>query len=385
LIGGFYNWHRVLPYPNNFVCWDIHTPKKIKEDKPDIILLGLSRPENLAFLPDDINRYGHFGRPVFEDPIQGGRRAFGRYWEHDSDIKFAELKNRLSEIMETRPIKVFHIDYAVQMWKEIDAFSPGFLRHVLEQADILFTADILQGHAMYALLGGTRDIYFLSHPTNIMPLKHIGAQTHSKENVIRTIVHRYDNEWMMPFIANIPLREVQDAYKNIMVLLDGNPQFNIHLKSMGVDLIESGMRHSDWIKKLARTSIVLDSYHWFSNYGRTPVECACTQTPIVGTTGTYLQNILFPETTTKQGHVDEQAEIMLRLIHDKKFYSEVQKYALEKVEEYGYDKRRERFIDMIEGRLEPKWKAGKYNKYNKGNHPTNIIIDDIKDTEERNQ
>jgi hypothetical protein len=379
LIGGFYNWHRVFHYPNNFVCWDIHTPKKIKEDKPDVILLGLSRPEMLSFLPDDINRYAHYGIPILNDPMNVERRPFGKHWGHDSDIRYKELGKRLSEIMETRPLKVFHIDYAVQMWKEIDAFSPGFLKHALEQADVLFTADILQGHAVYAMLGGTKDIYLVPHPTNTVPLKKIGLAVESKENIIRTLVHRYDNEWLMPFVANMPLRDVGEAYKNIMVLLDGNPQFATHLKSLGVDLIEMGCRHSEWVHRLAETAIALDSYHWFSNYGRTAVECACLRTPLVGTNCTNLQSVLFPEITAKKGHVDEQAEMLLRLIHDKPFYVETQKYAFDKVDEYGYDRSRERFIDMIEGRMEPRWKAGRYDEYRRGVSPTLTIVDDFDD------
>ena len=371
VIGGFYNWHRVFHYPNNFVCWDKHTPKKIKEDNPDIILIGLSRPEILSMLPEEINRAIKSGQGIVTDPLQISRMGANKtVLSHHSDNNLRTLPRRLSEIqsviddvMETRPLKVFHIDYAVQMWKQVDSFSPGYMKHVLEQADILFTADISQGNAMYALLGGKKDIYFISHPTNIIPLKSIANKHTTKSPLIRAIIHRYDNEWYMPYLVDFPLREIDAAYKYIMLLLDGDPNNVTNLKSNGVDFVETGKRHTEWLHTLVDTFACVCSYHWFTNYGRSSVECAALKTPMVGSESTYLQNILFPELTSERGYVDDQAEMLLKLMTDPKFYKECQDYAFDKVEDVSYDSSKRKFLEMVNGEMEPRWKAGRYDKY----------------------
>jgi len=372
VIGGFYNWHRVFYYPNNFVCWDIHTPKKIKEEKPDFILIGLSRPENLSMLPDEINRAMQMGKAVIDDPVQiiKSEDRNQRKVVHHSDGKHYELPQRMQElktleqVLDSRPITIFHVDYAVQMWKEVDAFSPGYMKHVLEQCDFLFTSEPIQGHAMYALLEGRKDIYLIHHPTNIAPLKKIGlSKKNVKSDIIRTVIHRYDNEWYMPYLVNQAYRSCGYAFPNIFVLLDGNQNFMTHLKSLGIDHVEFGCQHSDWVERVAETYAGVDSYHWFNNYGRSPVEFASLNTPLIGSDCTDLQPILFPELTTPRGHVDEQGELLIRLVKDKKFYRECQDYAFDKVENYGYDASKEKFLKMVNGEMEPYWKAGRYEKY----------------------
>jgi hypothetical protein len=383
LIGGFYNWHKVFHYPNNFVCWDIHTPKKIMEEKPDFILVGLSRPEMLSFLSEDIENALRSGVNLVNDPMQIGRRPFGKTVYHPSHDNIAKsgvspLENtmnqlsNLEKVMDVKSLKIFHIDYAVQMWKEVDVFAPGFMRKVLESADYLFTADDAIGNAMYTLLAGSRDIYLIPHPTNVFAIKEITRDIKEKDQIIRCLVHRYDNEWYVPFLANFPLRLCNDAYKMIMVLFDGNPQFGTHIKSLGADHVEYGVRHSQWIReRLAKTYACLDSYHWFNNYGRSVVECAASRTPIVGCDCTVLQPILFPELTTNRGCIHEQAELLLKLMYDKPLYKKCQEYAYNKVDDYGYDNSRQKFLQMVNGEMEPKWKKGMYDKYC---HPSIVSI-----------
>lgn len=356
MIGGFYNWHLVFQQPNNFVSYtspDVHN--RIMSGEFNTILFGISRPEMVA------------------DTINNVREIAAKYNLQDADILARSTGQAFHLIEERKKIDkevkiVAHVDYAIQLWHTPmlrEFFNPRILSRILSNVDYIFTAEPFMGEWLYSLLGQKRDVYFIPHPTNTFALKQIrenliksygGKQF--KENSIRAIIHRYDNNWAAPFVV-LDFLDKTDLRSPIpiYVAMDGNQQFVTELRSFGCDYVEVGTPHEAWIEKLARTRILIDSYHNINTYGRSPVECACLGTPIVGSSATYLQSILFPDTTSEPNSLVKQIEDVKKLLSDEDFYLQVCKKAYNKVEEFNYLNSRNKFEGMLNGTLEPKWKA----------------------------
>lgn len=354
MIGGFYNWHLVFQQPNNFVSYtspDVYN--RIMDNEFNTILFGISRPEMVA---DTIPRVNALVQELKKSPDEIINQI-----TRDIPLMLEERKSKDPNIK-----IVAHVDYGVQLWHSPmlkEFFGPHPLARILNNVDVIFTAEPVMGEWIHALTG--RPVYHIPHPTNVMALKQLQDNLEDKynhknmkENSVRCLIHRYDNNWIAPFIVceTTINKKDPDSPMVVYIAMDGSQQFVTELRSMGCEFVEMGSPHQAWLEKLSRTRVMVDSYHSISTYGRSPVECACMKTPIVGSDITYLQPILFPEITTKPHGVLEQKKMLNRLLKDKTFYDDTVNYAYDKVEMVNYDNSRKQFEMMMEGKLEPRWK-----------------------------
>ena len=348
VIPGFYNWPKVWWTPNNFILWDdVITHDKIIQGNYNVIVGVLSRPECLSFMSDS---------------VQKSRQGFGHTYakaEHPSLKKenlegwsdtAKDLKNSLGIKM------VAGVDYAIQMWHEIDTFTPAMLRKNLEPFDFIFVAEPTQGIALYELMNRKKDIYFMPHPTNTYAIKDMLKGHRTKSPTVRCLVHRYDLEWVMPTIATLRVPKVLASHDGkrtnvIFTCLEGHDQFLIQLKSNGLQ-VEAGKKHTEWLKVLADTKVLVDSYHGIKTYGRTPTECACARTPCIGSDATFLQGKLWPELTVKAYDVKKQSDLLERLLKYPKFYQDCVDFAYREVEKVNYDNCLKYFLTMVNEKAE---------------------------------
>jgi len=355
LIGGFYNWPKVFYRPNNFTLWDDATiPRRVKEEDINVLLAVLSRPENLSFMGDSMQRqklpYGYMAGKI-EHPSLTVENMEG-------------LHNTAKDIKKMFGIQVVGgLDYAVEMWSQIDVFNNRLLAKNLQAYNKVFVAEPAQGHLVYQLLDRKKDIYFLPHPTNTMALKYETKDINTKAKTIRTLVHRYDLQWAVPEM--VAKEAPKRGYENIAVTLEGHEQFVTQLQSNGLT-VESGKAHTEWVKILANTFAIVDSYHGVHSYGRSVVESACCRTPHIGSDVTYMQKHLFPELTTKPYDVVHQADLLNRLISDPKFYKGCVDYAYEAVEAVNYDNCATYFCKMLNNdckKMSDTWRENKIDAY----------------------
>lgn len=358
MIGGFYNWHLVFQHPNNFVSYtESDVRRRILEGEFNVILFGISRPEMVANTINRVKKLAEVSN-IDEKIIESNPQLQNEITEQILKTSVSNLLHIIKERKGKGDVKIAaHVDYAVQLWgtpilKEY--FSPLALTKTLEDVDYIFSAEPVMGEWVHALTG--RDVYFIPHPTNVDAIKQNFIST-TKENIIRVLIHRYDNNWIAPFLVAEKSFDKLDSNSPLVsyIIMDGNQRFNTELRSMGCEWVEGGVSHPEWLKRLSQTKVIIDSYHQINTYGRSVVECAAVKTPIIGSDATYLQKVLFPELTTGPNEVLKQQEILNRLLKDSKFYKKVIDYAYNKVDEYGYDKSREKFTKMLTGELKPTW------------------------------
>jgi hypothetical protein len=294
LIGGFYNWHRVVSGE-----FDLLSHKRGKLKEYDIIFLGLSRPE-----------------------MEG--------------LMISRIREEIGENSNT--LIVVCVDYAIEIWHQ--TFNMHALELELKKADIIFTGEPMMKNQLEALTG--MPIELVPHPTNTRVVKQFGIPIEQRQPAIVCLIHRYNNDWIPPYLV---VKDFKDIH-NYAIMLDGSQQ-NIITKMPFFQFVRPGVDYEPWINFVKQAKIVLDSYHNMHTYGRNVVDCACLKVPVVGTDQVYAQPILFPDLTTKPNDILEQRKLVARLKSDLDFYKKVTDYAFEKVDDFGYDASSQRFEKIV--------------------------------------
>jgi hypothetical protein len=294
LIGGFYNWHRVLSGD-----FDLYAHKKGSLKDYDIIFLGLSRPEMEGLLISEI------------------REEIG----YDS-----------------KTLLVVCVDYAIEIWHQ--TFNMQALRLQLREADIVFTGEPKMRIQLEALIN--KPVFLLEHPTNTRILKDMVAPIEQRQNAVLCLIHRYNNDWIPPYLVVKDMPEIH----NYAILLDGHPNNQVS-KLPFFQFVRPGMEYPQWLEFLKQARVVVDSYHNMHTYGRNIVDCACLKVPVIASNIVHAQPILFPELTTEPNDVLAQRGLLKKLISDEKFYLDVVNYAYDKVDGFGYESSMTKFEQMI--------------------------------------
>jgi len=293
MIGGFYNWHKAM----NGEFHLFKTREDQLEDY-DILFIGMSKPELEGQVATRI------------------RKKIGN-----------NSKTKL----------VVCIDYAVELWDR--AFNPYGLEQELMQADVLFVSEPAMLSHVKALINNRKPVHHLAHPSNIDGLRKYYKAKELRTEEIVTLIHRYDNNWMDPLLAtkNLP-------WNTYAVCLD--PNIMVHLYAFYKYLIP-GVEFTKYIGWVARKMVMLDSYHKIHTYGRSAVDCACLQVPVVGSTWQWAQNYLWPNTTVEPGDVYGQTQLIKKLMKDEKFYDDCVEIATEKVAHFSYENKRQELLNII--------------------------------------
>jgi len=312
LIGGFYNWHRVLS--GEFA---LHAHRKGRLKEYDILFMGLSSPE-----------------------LQG--------------MLITRIREEIGEDSST--LLAVCVDYAVEIWD--GTFNMHALELELKKCDLVFTGEPAMRNQLEALTN--MPIELIEHPTNVRVLKPLAKPLEERQNAVLCLIHRYNNDWIPSYITVKDMPEIN----NYAICLDGNPN-NLIKKMPFFQNTRPGVEYEQWIGFLSQAKVVIDSYNNFHTYGRSAVDCACLKVPCIGTEMIHAQPILWPELTTKGNDVLGQRKILKRLVSDKDFYKQVTDYAFEKVDEFGYASSLSKFENMIKGYRDGSSRSGEYRKGNK--------------------
>jgi hypothetical protein len=295
MIGGFYNWHKVFGEQGSFSL--LRAKEGMLEDY-DIIFIGMSKPE----------LEGQSATRI--------RKEIG--WKSKTKL-------------------VVCIDYAVELWQ--GTFNPYSLEQELLQADVVFVSEPTMISHVRALMDDKIEVHHLLHPTNVSALQSYYKPKELRSDEIIALIHRYDNNWLAPFLATKEL-----PWNTHVVLLDPQIEKFLHSYFKYIQVGMEFMRYLDWA---SRKKIILDSYHRIHTYGRSAVDGACLQVPVIGSDWTHVQKMLWPELTVKAGDVFEQKRLIKKLMTDDSFYDDCVEYANEKVEIFSYENRKKEFLDIV--------------------------------------
>lgn len=293
MIGGFYNWHLAMNGEFNLY--------KMKEDSLenyDILFIGMSKPELEGYVASRI------------------REKIG--WE-------------------TKTKLVICIDYSIELWQGV--FNPYSLEHELMQGDLIFVSEPMMQSYVNSVLDGRKKVHHIVHPTNIDSVSQFYKPKEIRQEELAVLVHRYDNNWLAPFLATKDLP--WDAHA---VFLD--PNMIIHLYAY-YKYMRGGFEFTQYLDWVSRKMVLVDSYHKIHTYGRTAVDNACLQLPTVGSNWTYSQKYLWPDLTVEAGDVYKQKQLVRKLMENEEFYDTCVEQALEKLETYSYENRKQELLNKL--------------------------------------
>lgn len=299
MIGGFYNWHMAMNGE-----FSLYKAKEGRLKNYDIIFLGLSKPELDGVVCSRV------------------RKEIGP--------KSSETK------------LVVCIDYSIELWQNI--WNPYQLEAELSKADMIFISEPTMVSNIKSLLDSA-NVHHIVHPSRIDLIKRIRKPLDQRSNEIVTIIHRYDNNWLSPFLATKELPWPVHA-----VCLDGQLQKHIYAF---FKFIRGGFEFAEFLDWVSRKKVILDSYHKIHNYGRNAVDNACLAIPTVGSNWTWAQKFLWPDLTVEPGDVYTQKQLLRKLMEDKKFYRECVKKADEKLDFFSYENRKKELLEKLYG--DTKW------------------------------
>ena len=297
MIGGFYNWHRTFG-KNGF--FNLFKAKEGRLKEYDIIFIGMSRPE-------------------LEDRCA------------------TQIREELGDSSDTK--LVVCIDYAVELWQ--GTFQPRALEYELKAADMVFVSEPCMQNHVQALLKGEKPVHHIPHPSQIDHLSKLEEPYDMRDEDIVVIIHRYDNNWLAPFLVTDKI-----GYNTHAVCLDNN--LGVHLYPF-FKYIEQGKEFTQYLSWLAKKKLVVDSYHKIHTYGRSPVDCACIGVPCIGTNWTWAQKKLWPDLTVEPGYVYDQRLLVKKIMEDEDFYHSCVEKAKAQLDYFSYENRKKDFLTKLYG------------------------------------
>jgi len=295
MIGGFYNWHLAMEGDFN-----LFKMKQGTLSDYDVLFIGLSKPELEGTVASIIRR--EIG------PKEGNKTKL-----------------------------VICIDYAIELWQNV--FNPFSLENEILQADLVFVSEPQMRKWVCSVVNDRIPVHQIAHPTNIDALRTMYKPRSLRSEEIIALIHRYDNNWMAPYLAtkNLP-------WNTHAVCLDPNIQQHIWAF---FKYLHGGFEFMQYLEWASRKSAVIDSYHRIHTYGRSAVDNACLRLPTVGADWTWAQKFLWPELTVEAGDVHTQGIMLKKLFEDSNFYDECTEFAAEKVEMFSYKNRKEDLLNKL--------------------------------------
>lgn len=303
MIGGFYNWHRAFQKEGEggevYGQFNLFRAKQGELNNYDILFIGMSKPELDGQVASQI------------------REEIGK----NSNTKL-----------------VICIDYAIELWQGV--FNPYSLGLELLNADMVFVSEPTMQSYVRSVVNDKIKIYHIPHPTDINAISSLYQPKNLRSDEIVAVIHRYDNNWLAPFLATNNLRE----WNTHAVLLDASIEPHLHSFFKYTHPGQEFMQYMGW---LSRKKVIIDSYHKIHTYGRSAVDGACLQIPVVGGSWQWAQKYLWPELTTEPGQVFEQQEIIRKLMTDDNYYDNVVEQALDKLNFFSYEERKKDFLEKL--------------------------------------
>jgi len=238
---------------------------------------------------------------------------------------------------DTKTKLVICIDYAIELWQGV--FNPFALENELMQADFIFVSEPKMQTFVKSLLNDRKPVHQIVHPSNIEAIGSVAKPKEMRSDEIVALIHRYDNNWLYPFLATYEL-----PWNTHALLLD--PSLEVHLHAF-FKYIKAGFEFTAYLDWVSRKKVVLDSYHRIHTYGRTPVDNACLKLPTVGSDWTYSQKYLWPELTVEAGDVYSQKQLIIKIMENDTFYDDCVDYASERIDTYSYENRKKDLLDKL--------------------------------------
>jgi len=243
----------------------------------------------------------------------------------------ARIISRIRETIGQHIKIVTCVDYAWQIWVTHIPAQLYDLRSELLQADMVFSSTPAGLPYLQALSNKLQPV-FIPHPINVRALEQFAVKHQQRTGDVMIFLHRYDVDWITPWLA------LKAEGYPMSILPAMVPEESQTVLTPYFPYREQYTVFSDFLPRLARKFVVLDTQNLMSTCGRLQGECACLGVPVVGSKMVAAQTDLWPELTTEPGDAMEQRRLIRRLYDSRGFYRDVTEYALNAVrEKYSYE------------------------------------------------
>lgn len=229
------------------------------------------------------------------------------------------------------------VDYSIEIWA--GTLNLPLLEQELLRSDFVFISEPAMISHIRALVNDKIPVHHIPHPSNIEAISKFAKPTNARTDEIVALIHRYDNNWIAPYLVTKDI-----PWGTHAVCLDGGLEKHLYGQFR---YIRQGCEFMEFLEWTSRKRCVVDSYHKIHSYGRSAVDCAAIKVPIVGTTWTWAQQYLWPDLTVEPGDVWKQRQLVERLMTDQTFYEEVIDKASKLVNVFSYENKRNELLSKL--------------------------------------
>ena len=229
-------------------------------------------------------------------------------------------------------------DYTCELWSSSFDYPEGW-KHSYDAADMIFGTEPYQVGALETLLG--RKVYLITHPCFVKRLKTLRPK--NKTNFISVVVHRYDNNAIVPSIAvsNIPKTRTR------AIGYDPNSDKRKYITSCCYNKVIPGTNYMDFTSQLQESLVVVDPFS-LTSQSRTGWDCASLGVPLIASDRCYSSRVCYPYTSCDPYDVKKIRELVIKVLNDKDFREKVVNYASNAVEMVNYENSVKRFLEKLE-------------------------------------
>ena len=121
--------------------------------------------------------------------------------------------------------------------------------------------------------------------------------------------------------------------------------YNIEIEDNNQYTLNSATVHN--CEQLMESQVVVDPFT-LTSQNRTGWDCAALGVPYVTSDRTYSGQFCYPKTMVPPFNIKKMREMVSKLLKNDKFREDVTSYASEKVEDIGYERSKEKFLNALE-------------------------------------
>ena len=230
---------------------------------------------------------------------------------------------------------LLNVDFSVELWNQNFLYPDVFLEQI-DKADYIFAVEPLMSQILSDALH--RYIPCIPHPIDTIGIKNF--RTNNRSNQIGVSLHRYDNNFLLPYFA------VNNLPNNFQTVLLGSTTSTKENYLHMYDFVLESCKFNKLIKTISSLYAMYETYTIHS-YGRLSAECAVLGIPCVGSSSVDSIKTCFPDLSTNTNDIRLQKHLLYKLINDSDFYSEVATKAIELSNRYSYKNCKKLLLELL--------------------------------------
>lgn len=273
-----------------------------------------------------------------------GERGFPRCTEQFEKYNIVHLNitsnnlpliSKLKRLLPDGVKLLLNVDHAIDLWGSTYVYPDLFLQEI-DRADYIFAVEPLMAHLLSTSL--KRNVPCLPHPVQTVNLKPF--RQHDRSTRIALSVHRYDQNWLLPYFAFLAAR-----LESNWITRAFGCSFTPHSSALYDEIIPQ-LPFDQVVPLLADCWCAFESYTIHS-YGRLTIECAALGVPVIGADCVESQKFLFPDLCYSANDMVAASKLLRKITNEPGFQAACAIPAIAKSEHYSMKSCSDRLLDFL--------------------------------------